>query len=832
MAESGRCLNLCIVGDVGIGISSFIRTYLNATGARRLDATIENAVVPIILDQGDEAPWQARFIDNFGNPEFSKLRQASLCVAHVVFLCFRMDAQDTFTRLKDIWLPAYWHSGSAAPVFLVGLRSDLCNQGNKVSCISREKAIAFAECVGALSFLETSSFSSDSVKQAVDQALAAAHLFHSLQWQLAPQPPPADPAPMEVQRPLVDEAREMTETDVKAESTWLMHEQVNLSVRSRELDAEMLKKGLSELGLTPTRQHAFLRLDLVGLGLTSVEAVRPYGHLQYLDVSRNQLRTLQPLGALRLLLHLNASHNLLIRTQNFAAPDALETMDLSYNLITSLDDWGVHKYLRELKLRGNFIDTIGPGLRRSAELRLLDVSENYIPRIENLNDLGVRTLLLEQNRLTSLEGVGTLTQLHVLNVRHNNITSISALKANDVPRLRKLVISDNRISLIKEIEELRDFYFLVELVVQPNPVGQLPHFRAQVAHRLQNLRSLDGQMVSAENKVKADIIYGADINARKEVFEQLLPRETFVDRRLVTEEGIQASELQQFGKWGDAGPFGLPPDVTKENGGVGVRTSLQQAQFQQCMAKAWCGGVPIAGVLDLVDFAAPFVAFSVTDADLPAILEAVAEGGVEELRLGAATLSEAGVAEVLAFMAELSRPLHVDLAGCVSVVALGEHLSSLFPYEQGCSLEVAGCGLPKVLEDQLRNRGRAEEARRHAAEAKQRNAERVASYMAEQAKLEMFAADHCNADQAPPMRLPLCHPARWQEGGSQEAENEYKAYRALNPDGLKHENIGEGEEERLAWTIVQKDGSSLTLSIRRAFGNSETKGRHAEGLGL
>jgi len=428
-------------------------------------------------------------------------------------------------------------------------------------------------------------------------------------------------------------------------------------------------------------------------------------------------------------------------------------------------------------------------------------------------------LLLEQNRLTSLEGVAALTQLHMLNVRHNNITSISALKATDVPRLQKLVIADNRISLIKEIEELRDFYFLVDLAVQPNPLGQLPHFRAQVAHRLQHLRSLDGHVVPAEDKVKADIIYGADINARKEVFEQLLPRETFVDRRLVTEEGIEESELRQFGKCGDAGPFGLLPEATKENNSLGVRSSLQMALFQQRLAKARYGGVP-AGVADFEDIAAPFMMVGVTDNDLPAILEAVAEGGVDELKFGAAALSEAGVAEVLAFMAELSRPLHVDLAGCKSVAALEDHLSRLFPYEQGSSLEAADCGLPTSLEIRLRNGSKAAEARQLAAEARRLNAQRVAAYMAKQSALEEFAADHRNADQPPPLRLPLCHPARWQEGDCQAAETEYKAFKTMNPEGLRREETTEDSEEQydmeqplVKWTIIQKDGSSLRLGM-------------------
>ncbi len=35
--------------------------------------------------------------------------------------------------------------------------------------------------------------------------------------------------------------------------------------------------------------------------------------------------------------------------------------------------------------------------------------------------------------------------LQVLNVRHNGITAISGFTAQDIPRLRKLILSENRI---------------------------------------------------------------------------------------------------------------------------------------------------------------------------------------------------------------------------------------------------------------------------------------------------------------------------------------------------------------------------------------------------
>jgi protein phosphatase 1 regulatory subunit 7 len=52
------------------------------------------------------------------------------------------------------------------------------------------------------------------------------------------------------------------------------------------------------------------------------------------------------------------------------------------------------------------------------------------------------------------------------------------------------------------------------------------------------LRILDGQDVTHLDKVKADILFGADIENKKEIFKSFLQDEQFVDRRLFVSEQI------------------------------------------------------------------------------------------------------------------------------------------------------------------------------------------------------------------------------------------------------------------------------------------------------
>ncbi|CAE8623397.1 unnamed protein product, partial [Polarella glacialis] len=815
--------HVCLLGDAGVGQSTFLRCFRGAAGAasggaaentadsasklttkvfdERLGAQLESVVALVELD-GD--PCRVRFTDGVGGPFFRRLRDTALGTAHCVLLCFNTDSAESLAHIKERWLPTLWASGCEAPWLLVGLRTDLREKrraaGKDMSCsVSQQEGLEFAQRFGAYSYVECSSYFADTVQQVVDDSLSAAGMFYEMQWQLQPEAAFADTGML--QRAYVTTMPKVGDEDESSEA-WLIHERLNVTDDPHPVQSQQVQENLSQLGDAGSRQHAYLRCDLMGVCLTSLDKIRTFVQLQFLNVSRNSLRTLEPLGALRNLLHLNASHNCLIRTQCFTAPEGLETVDMSYNMIVELGEWKVHRYLREVNLRGNFISEIGPGLLGNGELRMLDLSENYIRHLENLDDLDLRTLLLAQNRLTSLEGVALLSKLHVLDVQHNNITSVSALRSEDIPRLRKLKVADNRISQIDELANLASFSFLSDLNVQPNPVSQLPYYRAQVLHRLPRLRSLDSRVVSAEERVKTVLIFGADVETRREIFEELLPEETFVDRRLITAEGIAEMELQQFGRNGDAGPFGRDANSDAMTFGLEgpPRTRLQQSKFRQRVELARIGGEP-EGVADFANFPAPYMGFGVCDEDLPALLEAVAEGGVEELLLGAARISANGVRELVAFLKDTPcRLRHVDLAGCQAVSQLGMELVNTFPFSKFFSLETGNCGLSEPTVVRLRNQSaEAEHALTLAVEERTRSAQAVAAYVAKQETLEDFAAE-TRAGGAPPATPPaLYHPLKWRQGGEAHARASLKNFDKANPKGLVQASGGR-------WTLTGKTG--------------------------
>ena len=132
---------------------------------------------------------------------------------------------------------------------------------------------------------------------------------------------------------------------------------------------------------------------------------------------------------------------------------------------------------------------------------------------------------------------------------------------------------------------LRRVNLLTELHISPNPVSELPYFRMQVLRRRPELQILDGTTASATEKVKANVIYGDDVGGwiwglfglgfnsfseiakshcspypppqlakQEEIFNRILPREQFVDRRLITVEAIERRELEMFGFIGRTAP--------------------------------------------------------------------------------------------------------------------------------------------------------------------------------------------------------------------------------------------------------------------------------------
>ena len=304
------------------------------------------------------------------------------------------------------------------------------------------------------------------------------------------------------------------------------------------IDPEIFKKGLKDFGTTyDNYNHAYLGLDISGKELISVGGITNYKYLQKVDVSNNDLATLEQLSGLNHLTELNASHNKIEEIMDFDPPQNLEKVDYSFNSIQIIQNIEKNPFLKILILSNNNISKID-GLSTCEFLEELDLSNNHIENIENLDPLSscLTKLNLSSNRIKKITGLDNLTSLMELNLCQNEISRLKGLQG--LENLRYLYLSSNKLSRCNQVAYLADLPFLTDLDFCFNDVQHKKFYRYQILYYIPQLRILDGQDVTHYEKVKADILFGADLDNKKEIFNAYLQEEEFVDRRLFVAEQI------------------------------------------------------------------------------------------------------------------------------------------------------------------------------------------------------------------------------------------------------------------------------------------------------
>ncbi|ETI33729.1 hypothetical protein F441_19427 [Phytophthora nicotianae CJ01A1] len=324
------------------------------------------------------------------------------------------------------------------------------------------------------------------------------------------------------------------------------------------LRREQVIKRLSVLGRNPfTQAHIYTTATLTGLHLSDIVTIREFPHIQHLVCRQNELQSLSPLQHIPLLLTLDAAENHLTEVLNFKVPKCcpgnawvdgarwigslLRKATLDKNQIVSMPRHELaqtHPFLLELRLAHNAIDEIS-GVRQLRFLRLLDLSHNRLTSMRGLvgaeDSRGLQaleTLLLGHNQLTAIDsGVALLSRLTHLDVAHNQLKTLSSL--GDCARLQRLDLAHNNVADINEINCLARQRYLGEISLYGNPLvdAQVSRvfYRARVLRRLQQLEKLDDEQVTSKEKVKALVMHGSDLEARRQMAAKYLPEQEFTD---------------------------------------------------------------------------------------------------------------------------------------------------------------------------------------------------------------------------------------------------------------------------------------------------------------
>lgn len=202
--------------------------------------------------------------------------------------------------------------------------------------------------------------------------------------------------------------------------------------------------------------------------------------------------------------------------------------DLSHNEIKRLRELEAHKRLVTLILAHNQISSV-IGLSHLTRLQTLDLRHNSLSSMYGIGPLpALRELLLDGNSIDRISGLHELPALNTLSLRGNRLQSLDGIQ--DAQRLVCLDVADNAIDDIYALEPGMALPFIAELQVLGNPLCMhLRHVDLRIIHRLPGLTKLNGVAMTAETKVNAANLHGADMASRRRIFHRVLPDQMFTD---------------------------------------------------------------------------------------------------------------------------------------------------------------------------------------------------------------------------------------------------------------------------------------------------------------
>ncbi|XP_043845200.1 centriolin isoform X1 [Dromiciops gliroides] len=169
-----------------------------------------------------------------------------------------------------------------------------------------------------------------------------------------------------------------------------------------------------------------------------------------------------------------------------------ENLTLVKSLNLSLSKYGGKKF--------KYIEN----LEKCNKLEVLNLSYNLIGKIEKLDkQLKLRELNLSYNKIRKIEGLEHMQNLQKLNLAGNEIDHIPLWFGKKLRSLRVLNLKGNKISSLQEVSKLKSLNDLTSLVLEGNPVVELPHYHLYTIFHLRSLESLEDQPVTSQDRLES-----------------------------------------------------------------------------------------------------------------------------------------------------------------------------------------------------------------------------------------------------------------------------------------------------------------------------------------
>jgi len=204
-------------------------------------------------------------------------------------------------------------------------------------------------------------------------------------------------------------------------------------------------------------------------------------HLRSLDLSTNNIRSIEGLGGMTKLRELKLYSCQISRISNLEHCVALMALHLEDNHISAIEGLDALRCLEYLNMDSNRVQKLGKGLARLSRLKELYLSRNQLVSLDGLAGLAnLETCALDHNRLrqVSADQVKGLGKLDELRLAGNQLECLSFLAAGvskthpSLPSLVQLDASSNRLGA-SSIRNLPPLPQLAELNLSGNLVEEI-----------------------------------------------------------------------------------------------------------------------------------------------------------------------------------------------------------------------------------------------------------------------------------------------------------------------------------------------------------------------
>ncbi|EPY20268.1 hypothetical protein STCU_09075 [Strigomonas culicis] len=237
-----------------------------------------------------------------------------------------------------------------------------------------------------------------------------------------------------------------------------------------------------------------------------------WGSVVELDLSRCGLREVSMLDRFPSLIILRLEYNTLSRVDAVAHLRYLRALDLSHNRVGSVpasspaigDTLRGLPQLESLSLASNGIDDLVRAALDLPRLKFLNLSQNGLTVLDRGLDRlpQLRELLVDGNRLREFgaECFANCTMINIVSANDNVLRAVEGLAK--LRHLKTLSIGANRLADVGAVLSVLVSTPVSSLLCIGNPMARKTQYRATVLSCLTNLRVLDKQAVSAEERMQ------------------------------------------------------------------------------------------------------------------------------------------------------------------------------------------------------------------------------------------------------------------------------------------------------------------------------------------